>query len=95
MSATTHADIVAALTKVEAAVDAHPGLRRRTFNVTPVNAWCRVDSDGFEILIDVLPANRRVRRHTEIGTNGSFSTPGEAADELIRCLDFWAQAITT
>lgn len=93
---TTHRDIALALARVEDAVDVRTDMRRRQLGPEPVRAWCRVDADGFEIHLDVLPANRRIKRHTTIATNGrTFPTPDEAADELIRCLEFWAKAIAS
>lgn len=97
MTATDYPAVMAAIERVNAAVDEHPGLRRRTWEhdgvaIKVASARCLVDHDGYEL--EVLPSDRRKRRHIRIGTSGNcFPSPSEAADELIRCLDFWAKAI--
>lgn len=96
---TGYTAVMAAIERVNAAVDAHPGLRRRTWEHAGVamkvaSARCLVDHDGYELEIEVLPTDARKRRHTRIGTSGNaYPSPSSAADELIRCLDFWAKAI--
>lgn len=90
----SHTDITEALELVEQAIDAHPDLQRHRWAGFTAEAHCVVDRAGFEIRCDVIPTTRRVRRPTTIGTSGhAFPTPAQAADELIRCLEFWAKAV--
>ena len=89
----TKDDFIAAMVKVERAVDMHDGLRRRTLGPGfSLPAKITVERDGFTIEIDVLPGDLRKRRHSTIHS-GSCETPMAAADDLIAHLHIWAKAI--
>jgi len=70
---------------IEAAVDAHPRLRRSEHNN---EASMTVSRDGWTARISVKGSNKKPH---EISNTGA--TPEEAANKLIAGLDIWAQVL--
>lgn len=77
-------------TKVEAAIDAHPLLRRMIENPVHCSPTFKVTRLGYWIEIQVKREGSR-KRASEICADGN--TAAEAADKLIAGLDYWAEAI--
>jgi hypothetical protein len=83
----TPAELHKLIDKVESAINAHSGL---VLEKHPCTAFC-FSRDGVTVRIRVKATNTRKRNHDEIWA--SSDTAKATATELIRDLDYWAQAI--